>query len=88
MARIQNGRLVGDIPDSGLYGEDLINALGPEAGRRPVIGQGIKVETINPRRQYKKSELVSRKTGKPVMLKTMPDRTKGYQRVSCKAPQQ
>jgi hypothetical protein len=77
MATIKNGRLVGEIPDSGLSGLDLVNALQPGGGRRAVIGQGVKVETIDPRKRYSKADLISRKTGKPVMLRTMPDRTKG-----------
>jgi hypothetical protein len=75
MAEIRNGRLV-DVPDSGLYGEDLVNAINPGQGRRAVVGSGIKVETINPNKHYSKSELTGR-GGKPVMVKQMPDRTKG-----------
>jgi hypothetical protein len=77
MATIKNGRLVGEIPNSGLYGQDLIDELRPGSGRRAVIGKGVKVETIDPRKRYTKSDLISIKTGKPVMLRTMPDRTKG-----------
>jgi hypothetical protein len=77
MARIRNGRLEGEIPDSGMFGQDLINELQPGSGRRAVIGQGVKVEAIDPRKRYSKDQLISRKTGKPVMLRTMPDRTKG-----------
>lgn len=75
MARIFNGRLV-DVPDSGIYGEDLVSALSPGPGRRAVMGSGIKVETINPRKHYASSELRGR-GGKPIMVKQMPDRTKG-----------
>lgn len=75
MARIENGRLV-DVPDGGLHGEELVNALNPGRGRRVVMGSGIKVETVDPRRRYSKSELVGR-GGKPIMVKEMPDRTKG-----------
>lgn len=75
MARIVNGRLL-DVPESGLYGGDLVNALNPGPGRRAVIGSGIKIETINPRKRYSKPELTGR-GGKPVMVKQMPDRTKG-----------
>lgn len=73
--RIKNGRLV-DPPDSGLYGEDLIRAINPGPGRRAVMGSGIKVETIKPGKWYSKSELMGR-GGKPVMVRQMPDRTKG-----------
>lgn len=75
MARIVNGRLM-DVPDSGLYGGDLVDALNPGQGRRAVLGSGIKVETIDPRKHYSKEQLVGR-GGKPVMIKHMPDRTKG-----------
>jgi hypothetical protein len=77
MATIKNGRLVGQIPDSGIYGADLIAGLQPKSGRRAVIGRGVKVEEIKPQKRYTKADLVSIKTGKPVMLRTMPDRTKG-----------
>lgn len=75
MAKIVNGRLV-DVPDGGLYGEELISALNPGPGRRAVLGRGIKVETINKGKRYSKTELTGR-GGKPVMVKQMPDRTKG-----------
>lgn len=75
MARIINGRLV-DVPDGGFYGEELINALNPGPGRRAVVGRGIKVETIKPDKRYSKDQLTGR-GGKPVMVKQMPDRTKG-----------
>jgi hypothetical protein len=76
MARIQNGRLV-DVPDSGLYGDDLIDAIKPEPGRRVVIGSGIKVETVKRGQKYS-AEVLRGRGGKPIMVKEMPDRTKGH----------
>jgi len=76
MARIVNGRLV-DVPDSGMYGDDLIDALNPGPGRRVVMGSGIKVETVKRGQKYGASELRGR-GGKPLMVKEMPDRTKGF----------
>lgn len=79
MVRIVNGRIVpGDIPDSGIFGKDLVRAMNASKGRRAVFVKGIDGnETINPFRKYSKSELISRKSGKVVRMKTMPDRTKG-----------
>lgn len=77
MARIENGRIVGNIPDSGIFGEDLVRGMNPGSGRRAVMMKGTNVENINPSKNYSKSELISRKTGKPIRMKTMPDRTKG-----------
>ena len=74
--RIVNGRLV-SIPPGGATGEQLIRALNPGPGRRPVIGQGINVETIEPRKNYTERALKG-KDGKSVMVKHMPDRTKGH----------
>ena len=75
MARIVNGRLV-DVPDSGMYGDDLIDALKPGPGRRIVMGSGIKVETVKRGVKYSADQLNGR-GGKPIMVKEMPDRTKG-----------
>lgn len=75
MARLQNGRLI-DVPDSGISGQELISTLNPGQGRRVVTQSGITVESIKPGKLYSKSELTGR-DGKPVRVKTMPDRTKG-----------
>ena len=77
MARIENGRIVGEIPDSGMFGGDIVRGMNPGRGRRAVMIKGTNVETINPSKNYSKSELISRKTGKPIKTRTMPDRTKG-----------
>ncbi|WP_417733859.1 hypothetical protein [Roseovarius sp.] len=75
MARIVNGRLV-DVPDGGMYGDDLIDSLNPGKGRRIVMGSGIKVETVKRGEKYSADRLRGR-GGKPIMVKEMPDRTKG-----------
>ena len=78
MATIRNGRLVGEIPDSGIYGEELIKGLKPRGKRRAVLLKGANnVETIEKDKRYTKRDLISQKTGRSVQMKTMPDRTKG-----------
>jgi len=75
MARI-NGRVV-TVPDSGLYGDDLLSVLRPQPGRRGVIQRGgTSFETIDSQRRYSKRELLDRK-GQPVKVTDIPDRTKG-----------
>ena len=75
-----NGRLV--INSEWVDGEDVIKAFEAERGRRTdsgrrVVGiQGIKAETIDRRKKYRKRELIGR-DGKPIKVKEMPDRTKG-----------
>lgn len=75
MARIQNGRLV-DIPDTGMYGSDIIKAIKPDRGRRPVIRNGTRVEKVEPGKFYPRNQLFDRH-GNPVGAGDMPDRTKG-----------
>ena len=77
--KIQNGKLVGDIPDSGVFGQTLLDELNPGHGRRGVLlgKDGVDVEAIDPRKRYSKQDLISSRTGKPLKASTMPDRTKG-----------
>lgn len=77
MATIRNGRLVGEIPDS-VSGDELIRGLKPKGNRRAVLIKGANnVETIKKGKRYTKRDLISRRTGESVQMKTMPDRTKG-----------
>lgn len=73
---IINGRRV-SIPDSGVFGEDLIREANPGPGRRAVLMQQGRFESIQPNRKYSKRDLISAKTGKEVKISHMPDRTKG-----------
>lgn len=78
MATIRNGRLVGEIPNSGIDGKELIQGLNPKGKRRAVLLKGANnVETIEKNKKYTKRDLISQKTGRSVQMKTMPDRTKG-----------
>lgn len=73
---IINGRRV-SIPDSGVYGRDLIDHMEPGEGRRPVIrGKGLRATAIDPNRFYSRQELLDRKN-QPVKLESLPDRSKG-----------
>jgi hypothetical protein len=72
---IINGKRV-NIPDSGVYGEDLKKAAGVKNGRRAVVQKGIEIETIQSGKKYSKRDLIDKK-GNPVKISTIPDRTKG-----------
>jgi len=73
---IINGRRV-EIPDSGVYGEELQRIAGDQLGRRTVIKEkGTSFKTIESNKVYKKSDLFD-KHGNPVKITTIPDRTKG-----------
>lgn len=71
---IINGRR---IPCNGsMRGSDIVHEANAGSGRRVVkVGMG-KAETIDPKRVYGSKELKD-KHGRPVKIKTMPDRTKG-----------
>ena len=78
MVRIINGRIVGNVPDYGVFGEELVRAVGLDKGRRAAFDHGADgFKTIKKSKIYSKSKLTSKKTGKPLEIKTMPDRTKG-----------
>lgn len=73
---IINGRRI-NVPDSGMYGRDLIKEANPGQGRRTVkYGSGLYAETIDPKKKYTKSQLIDKK-GNPIKISTIPDRTKG-----------
>lgn len=73
---IINGRRVTNIPNAGVYGEDLIKEMKPGPGRRPVLQRAGGFERIRPEKLYSKAELLDRK-GKPLKVSDIPDRTKG-----------
>lgn len=78
---IINGRRIdpNEIPDAGVYGEQIIRSAKPSEGRRIVIEKGTtQFETIDPRRRYSKSDLLDKK-GRSVKIADIPDRTKGNQ---------
>ena len=73
---IINGRRM-NIPDSGIYGQKLIDRVNPDKGRRAVVrAKGTNFETINPFKHYGKGELLDRR-GNPVKVTTIPERFKG-----------
>lgn len=74
---IINGRRVTNVPDSGVYGSEIIGEFGKKNGRRVVIGRGTtEFETIEAGKRYTKRELLDRK-GSAVKVFSIPDRTKG-----------
>ncbi len=73
---IINGRYVQNVPNSGVYGRDMIGEMGIGPGRRPVIQKPEGFETIEPNRRYSKKDLIDRK-GNPVKWSDIPDRSKG-----------
>lgn len=75
MAIIINGRRI-NVPDSGVYGEDIIREASPGRDRRPVFQDGLDFKTVQPNRLYQKQELIDKK-GNPIKISTIPDRTKG-----------
>ena len=81
MAKIINGRLVSPIPDGGISGNELIEAARAAKPKKPnrriVLQDGIHVEEVKPARRYTKRQLISKKTGQPVRVKDMADRTIG-----------
>lgn len=78
---IINGRRV-SIPDSGVYGDDLIREANPGPGRRTVIMDQGRFQTVDPSKRYSKRDLINKKTGKPIKVSHMPDRTKGMSQQS------
>lgn len=75
MAIIINGRRI-NVPDSGVYGEDIIREANPGRDRRPVFQDGLDFKSVQPGKLYRKQELIDKK-GNPVKISTIPDRTKG-----------
>lgn len=71
---IINGRRV--ACSAGISGQEIINQTGNSYGRRVVKVSGGYVQKIDPRRHYAPHELKD-KNGRPVKIKTMPERTKG-----------
>jgi hypothetical protein len=73
---IINGRRI-EVPNSGIYGSELMQAAGNTPERRTIIqGKGMSFKTVNPHTLYKLSDLRD-KHGNPVKITTIPDRTKG-----------
>lgn len=76
---IINGKRV-EIPNSGVYGSELIKAAGQTNGRRTVLKRpgsfSTEVEQIHPQKHYPKDYLIDNK-GREVKVSTIPDRTKG-----------
>jgi hypothetical protein len=75
---IINGRRVDPnrIPNSGVYGQDVINELKLSPGRRPVFMKPGGFEQVDPNRRYSKRELLDKK-GQGIKVEDIPDRTKG-----------
>ena len=74
---IINGRRVSNVPNSGVYGSQLVDELKPGCGRRAVLHRGgVQFETIDPERRYAPHELRD-KQGRPVKVDAIPERTKG-----------
>lgn len=73
---IINGRRVTNVPNSGVYGIDLINEMGVSQGRRPVFMKPGGFEQIQPNKKYSKRDVLDRK-GRPIKVSDIPDRTKG-----------
>jgi hypothetical protein len=73
---IINGRRI-YVPESGMSGRDIIKEANPGSNRRTVVHRGLNFETIEPNRLYSKEALISKKTGQPLKISTIPDRTKG-----------
>lgn len=71
---IINGRRV--ACSAGLSGQEIISQTGKPYGRRVVKVSGGYVQKIDPLRHYAPHELKD-KNGRPVKIKTMPERTKG-----------
>ncbi|MDR1658305.1 MAG: hypothetical protein LBT47_12280 [Deltaproteobacteria bacterium] len=61
---------------NGLHGHQLNQAAGAKRGRRTVMVDGIKVQTVEHHHFYHPHELVGR-NGKPIKVNSIPDRTKG-----------
>lgn len=79
MSIIINGRRINpnSLPDSGIYGKNLLKEMKTGAGRRAVIQRGYNgVETIQPEKLYKRAELIN-KQGQGLKVTSMPDRSKG-----------
>ena len=73
---IINGRRL-NVPESGVYGSELINQAGAGAGRRAVVRRGgTQFETIEPGTHYNRTDLLDGR-GNPVKVTTIPDRVKG-----------
>jgi hypothetical protein len=76
---IVNGKRINisAVPDSGVYGRDIIREIKPGEGRSSVIERGAaRIERIQPDHRYSKDELLDKK-GQPVKIRDIPDRTKG-----------
>lgn len=72
---IINGRKI-KVPDSGIYGSELIKKAGNKNGRRVVVrNRGVQFEKVKSNKLYSKEELINKK-GQPVKVTTIPDRTK------------
>lgn len=76
---IINGRRIepNSIPNSGVYGRELVEQAQAGAGRRPILECGGKVQQIDAKRLYQKHELID-KHGRGAKVTSMPDRSKGH----------
>ncbi len=75
---IINGRRVdlNQVPNSGVYGREMIREISAGANRRPVIQDGLVFKPIDPNRRYEVKDLKNKK-GQGVTVTSIPDRTKG-----------
>lgn len=75
---IINGRRIdpNNVPNGGMYGQDLVRGIAISAGRRPVIQRGGHFEPLDQNKRYAKHELQDRQ-GRGVKVTSIPDRSKG-----------
>lgn len=73
--KIVNGRMV-NVPDSGIYGSELIEAAKPGPSRRPVLHKRGGFEPVDSNKKYSRHDLVDRQ-GRPIKITTIPERSKG-----------
>ena len=82
---IVNGRRI-NVPDSGIYGNEVINQADPRPGRRVIVNTGgTQFETVNSAKHYSKQELLDR-WGNPVKVTTIPERVKGISYGGLRSP--
>jgi hypothetical protein len=76
---IINGRRIepSSIPNSGVYGRELVEHAQAGTGRSPILECGGKVQQIDAKRLYQKHELID-KHGRGAKVTSMPDRSKGH----------
>ena len=79
MAIINGRRIDPTSIGSNVHGSELVRHAGAGRGRRAIIENSGRVETIDPLRTYRRDELID-KRGRGAKITSMPDRSKGYGR--------